>query len=60
MGNKDSDMGVFSAQSGIETDFPGVVIEVGKADELNEAHRDTTLWVAHSDYQVLYPFENTP
>jgi len=36
IGRKDSDIGVFSGQNGMETDFPGIAIEVGKADDLSK------------------------
>jgi len=51
---KDGDMLVFSAQGGLETPFPGIAIEVGKADDLSKVARDTTLWVDHSDCQALH------
>jgi hypothetical protein len=54
-GRKNGDMHIYSAQSGIDTLFPGIAIEVGKSDELSKARRDTTLWVEYSDCNVL-PF----
>jgi hypothetical protein len=52
-GRKDGDMHIYSAQSGMDTLFPGIVIEVGRSDELSKARRDATLWVSYSDYNVL-------
>jgi len=54
-GRKDGDMHIYSAQSGMDTLFPGIAIEVGKSDELSKTGRDTTLWVGYSDCNVL-PF----
>jgi hypothetical protein len=44
---------VFSIQTGLETPFPGIAIEVGKADDLSKVARDITLWIDHSDCQAL-------
>ena len=52
-GQKDGDMHIYSAQSGMDTLFPGIVIEVGRSDDLSKARRDTALWVGYSDCNVL-------
>ena len=52
-GRKDGDRHIYSAQSGRDTLFPGIAIEVGRSDELSMARRDSTLWVGYSDCNVL-------
>ena len=52
-GRNDGDMHIYSVQSGMDTLFPGIAIDVGKSDELSKASRDTTLWVGYSDFHVL-------
>jgi hypothetical protein len=51
-GRKDADMAVFSSVGGIDTQFPGIAIEVGYSNCLSKTCRDTTLWIDSSDCHV--------
>ena len=47
-----ADAGIYTLQSGLELKWPGIQIEVGFSDTLQETRRDISLWLDYSDCHV--------
>jgi hypothetical protein len=51
--NKLADGSIYSSQSGKDTSWPGVIVEVGFSDLLSKARRDASLWIDFSRLKVF-------
>jgi len=56
--SKNADACIFTFQSGKEYFWPGIVVEVGFSEILQELRRDVSLWIDYADCNVTPSVED--